>query len=122
MVCACSAGLVQGAGPDGEDVEIVDLNRVETMGDNRGGGGGGGGAVHLPCASMPQRGTVVLAQCESRIPAETFERVLAAAVDGCAAVHEVMSTAVRERAASLLAARNGNATVEVGNVGVVGVR
>lgn len=109
MVCACSAGVATGAGPDGSDVEIVDLNRLEMLG---GGGGGGGAAVYLPCAAMPQRGTVVLSQCESRLPVETFEKVLAAAVDGCHAVFEVMQASVRERAATLLAARNGNATVE----------
>mmetsp|Transcript_54095 Transcript_54095/g.161945 ORF Transcript_54095/g.161945 Transcript_54095/m.161945 type:complete len:251 (-) Transcript_54095:717-1469(-) len=111
MVCACSAGVAAGGGPDGSDVEIVDLNRLEMTGG--GGGGGGGGGVYLPCAAMPQRGTVVLAQCESRLPVETFEKVLVAAMDGCNAVFEVMQSSVRERAATLLAARNGNATVAV---------
>lgn len=107
MVCACSAGLASGAGADGTDVELVDLNGLEARSF------GGEAAVHLPCASMPQRGTVVLAQCESRTPLPTFERILAAAMEGCTAVFEIMQASVRERAAALLAARNGNAIIEV---------
>ena len=45
---------------------------------------------------------------------ETFERVLAAAMEGCAAVFDIMQASVRERAAALLAARNGNASIESG--------
>ena len=108
MVCACSAGLASGAGADGADVELVDLNALEARSF------GGEAAVHLPCATMPQRGTVVLAQCESRVSIGTFERVLSAAMEGCAGVFDIMQASVRERAAALLAARNGNASIESG--------
>mmetsp|Transcript_5865 Transcript_5865/g.12759 ORF Transcript_5865/g.12759 Transcript_5865/m.12759 type:complete len:272 (+) Transcript_5865:155-970(+) len=108
MVCACSAGLAAGAGADGADVELVDLNGIEARSF------GGEAAVHLPCATMPQRGTVVLAQCEARVALPTFERLLAAAMEGCAAVFDIMQASVRERGAALLAARNGNAAIESG--------
>lgn len=106
MVCSCSAGLASNAGADGTDVEIVDLNRLELRSYS------GDAAVYLPCATMPQRGTVVLAQCESRLNAQTFERVLDAAREGCDAVFEIMRACVRERSVRLLAAKNGNAVVE----------
>lgn len=104
----CLLGRASGAGADGADVELVDLNALEARSF------GGEAAVHLPCATMPQRGTVVLAQCESRVSIGTFERVLAAAMEGCAAVFDIMQASVRERAAAQLAARNGNASIESG--------
>lgn len=103
MVCACSAGL----GGEGGDTTLVDLNRMERMSY------GGESAVYLPCAIMPQRGTLVLSQCESRLPLKTFEKVLDAAVEGCEAIFEIMQASVRERAATLLAAHNGNMQVEL---------
>jgi len=103
LVCSCSAGL---SGENG-DTEIVDINRIE-MGSHA-----GESAVFLPCATMPQRGTVVLAQCESRLPLSIFEKVLAAAVEGCEAIFYVMQESVRERANELLAARQGKASIEL---------
>eukprot|EP00594_Rhizosolenia_setigera_P020134 CAMPEP_0178958040 /NCGR_PEP_ID=MMETSP0789-20121207/11331_1 /TAXON_ID=3005 /ORGANISM="Rhizosolenia setigera, Strain CCMP 1694" /LENGTH=304 /DNA_ID=CAMNT_0020640521 /DNA_START=22 /DNA_END=936 /DNA_ORIENTATION=+ len=106
MVCSCSAGL---GGANG-DICMVDLNRMERL--NIGGGGGGlDTAPYLPCAILPQRDTVVLAQCESRLPISTFENVLNAAIRGCHAMYEVMQAAVRERAGTLLASHEGNAHV-----------
>lgn len=105
FVCACSAGYAGG----GTDTTLVDLNRRE---ESSSGGGSGGAAAYLPCAVMPQRGTVVLAQCESRLSNyETLERVLEAAVEGCRAMFDIMQAAVRERAAAVLAAQSGLATV-----------
>ena len=104
LVCACSAGY---AGGGGNDTTLVDLNRREESSQ------GGQPAVHLPCAMLPQRGTVVLAQCEARLPDfDTLERVMEAAMDGCRAVFDILQAAIRERAATLLAARNGHATVQ----------
>ena len=99
FVCACSAGLM-------DDVALVDLNRQELSNyDNT-------SAVYLPCACMPQRNTIVLAQCESRLSsAETLDRVLKAAMERCQAVFEVMPNAVRERATSLHTANQGTAKV-----------
>eukprot|EP00978_Attheya_sp_CCMP212_P011162 scaffold27362_cov51-Attheya_sp.AAC.2 len=84
LVCACSAGLDQ-------DVELVDLNHQESF------GGPNSGAVYMPCASMVQRGTVVLAQCESRLPLATLERLLNAAMEACRAesIHSLEICAFR---------------------------
>ncbi|CAB9528104.1 complex component RRP41 [Seminavis robusta] len=97
---ACTAGL-------DEDTTLVDLNRREESSSN------GQPAVVLPCAMLPQRGTVVLAQCEARLPStDTLHRVQAAAMDGCRAVFEILQAAVRERATTLLSARKGHASIE----------
>ncbi|KAL7469611.1 hypothetical protein ACHAXS_009867 [Conticribra weissflogii] len=116
MVCACSAGRWN-AGSGGEDI-VVDLNRREIqaatgIGSSGGAGVGTSDTIYLPVATMPQRGTIVLAQCESRLSGgeESFGEVLEAAMGGCQAVMEVMSAAVRERGAGLLKARQGKADV-----------
>ena len=101
MVCACTAGL---GGESGDSI-LVDLNRMERMRY------GGESAVYFPCAIMPQRGTVVLSQCEARLPISTFENLLNAAVEGCEAVFEIMQASIRERASTLIAAHNGNIQV-----------
>lgn len=54
-------GLASGAGSDGCDVELVDLSSQESRSF------GGEAAVHLTFVAKPQRGTVVLAQCKSRV-------------------------------------------------------
>ena len=112
LVCSCSAGLVTGTGssPDGlEDIELVDLNQreISTYSNEA-------SAVYLPCATMPQRGTVVLAQCESRLNSvDVFQKVLNAAMDGCQMVFNVMEACIRERTNKVIAARMGNASVQV---------
>jgi len=118
MVCACSAGRWN-AGASEEIV--IDLNRREIQAATGTGGGGGGGSggtsdtIYLPVATMPQRGTIVLSQCESRLSggAEAFGEVLEAAMGGCQMVMEVMAAAVRERGASLWKASEGKANVVV---------
>jgi exosome complex component RRP41 len=103
LVCACSAGYAGG----GNDTTLVDLNRREESSY------GGQPAVYMPCAMLPQRGTVVLSQCEARLPDfDTMERVLDAAMDGCRAVFDILQAAIRERAATLLGARSGHGTVQ----------
>ena len=57
---------------------LVDLNRREESST------GGQLAVYLPCAMLTQQGTVVLAQCEARLPSlKTLEKVMDSAMDGC---------------------------------------
>jgi len=100
--CACSAGTNSHGSSSST---LVDLNRREESGNNN-------DAVYLLCAILPQRGTVVLTQCDARLPDfGTLEQVLEAATEGCRAVFEYMQAAVKERAASTLAARSGRATV-----------
>jgi exosome complex component RRP41 len=108
FVCACSAGThgdsSSGGGTDA--VISVDLNRKEESAM------GSGATVYLPVAILPQRGTLVLAQCDARLPDfETLEHVLEAAMDGCRAVFERMQAAVKEHAATLLSARMGIASI-----------
>ena len=99
LLCACSAGIAS-------DSTLVDLNRREESTS------GGQSAVYLPCAMLPQRGTVVLSQCEARLPdLETLERVLDAAMDGCRAVFDVLQAAIREHASTLTSIRNGQGTI-----------
>lgn len=101
LVCACSAGL----GPD--DATLVDLNRREESSS------GGQPAVHMPCAMLPQRGTIVLSQCEARLPSlAVLEKVLEAAMDGCRAVFDILQAAIRERATTLITSRTGQLSVE----------
>lgn len=102
LLCACSAGYAGGS----TDTTLIDLNRQEESSQ------GGQNAVTLPCAMLPQRGTLVLSQCEARLPDfDTLERVLEAAMDGCRAVFDVLQAAIRERASTLLGMRNGQGTV-----------
>jgi len=103
FVCACSAGY---AADGNTDTTLVDLNRrEETV-------AGGDPSVQMPCAMLPQRGTVVFAQCEARLPNyAALERVLEAAMDGCRTIFDVMQAAVREKAAVDFAARSGDALV-----------
>mmetsp|Transcript_109505 Transcript_109505/g.223816 ORF Transcript_109505/g.223816 Transcript_109505/m.223816 type:complete len:287 (+) Transcript_109505:259-1119(+) len=102
VLCACSAGYAGGT----TDTTLVDLNRQEESSQH------GKNAVCLPCAMLPQRGTLVLSQCEARLPDfATLDRVLEAAMAGCRAVFEILQAAVRERAAALMGLRNGTGTV-----------
>ncbi|KAL7529049.1 hypothetical protein ACHAXR_002764 [Thalassiosira sp. AJA248-18] len=112
MVCACSAGRWNAGG---SDEIVVDLNRREIQAATGTGGGGGGTSdtIYLPVATMPQRGTIVLSQCESRLSggAEAFGEVLEAAMGGCQMVMEVMAAAVRERGAGLWKAKEGKCNI-----------
>ena len=105
VLCACSAGY-SGRGTGTDEATLVDLNRHEESSF------GGQNAVCLPCAMLPQRGTVVMAQCEARLPNfDTMEKVLGAAMDGCRAVFDIVQAALRERATLLLGMRNGHGKV-----------
>jgi exosome complex component RRP41 len=105
ILCACSAGYAS-RGISTDEKTLVDLNRQEESSY------AGQNAVCLPCAILPQRGTVVIAQCEARLPnIDTLDRVLEAAMDGCRAVFDIIQAAVRERASTLLRLRSGYGTV-----------
>ena len=112
MICACSAGRWNAGG---SDEIVVDLNRreIQSATGMNGGGGGTSDTIYLPVATMPQRGNVVLAQCESRLSggAEAFGEVLDIAMRGCQMVMEVMAAAVREKGAGTWKAKEGKAEV-----------
>ena len=78
---------------------LIDLNRMEESTNQN-----GTNSVYMPVAILPQRGTIVLAQCsESRLPDLTsMELVMEAAMEGCRTIYKYMQVAVQERAASLL--------------------
>jgi exosome complex component RRP41 len=97
ICCACSAGGTMNS-TDSTTV-LIDLNRMEESTNQN-----GTSSVYMPVAILPQRGTIVLAQCsESRLPDLTsMELVLEAAMEGCRTIYEYMQAAVQERAASLL--------------------
>ena len=113
LVCACSAGLVTGtasskSGDGLEDVTLVDLNQKEVSSYSN-----ESSSVYMPCAIMPQRNTVVLTQCESRLSSvDLFEKVLNAAMEGCQMVFQVMEASIRERTGKLIAAKMGNAMIK----------
>ena len=98
ICCACSAGGTMNSSTDSTTV-LIDLNRTEESTNQN-----GTSSVYMPVAILPQRGTIVLAQCsESRLPDLTsMELVLEAAMEGCRTIYEYMQIAVQERAASLL--------------------
>jgi exosome complex component RRP41 len=99
--CACAAGY---AGDS--STPLVDLNRREES------SGAQPAAVNFPCAILPQRGTIVMSQCEARLPNwDSMELVLEAAMEGCQAVFGYMQAAVQEQAAIRFAAQSGRAIV-----------
>jgi exosome complex component RRP41 len=94
MVCACTAAS--------SSHHLVDLNRTEEL-DH---------ADRIQCAILPQRGTIVWAQSEaSAQDYKVFERILEAGMEGCRAVFQTMQAAIKERVSTLLAARQGRASV-----------
>jgi exosome complex component RRP41 len=102
LLCSCSAGYSGGT----TNATLIDLNRREESSN------GGQPAVYLPCAMLPQRGTIVLSQCEARLPDfDTLERVLDAAMDGCRAVFDILQAAIREHASKMISIRDGHGTV-----------
>ncbi|CAM9516801.1 unnamed protein product [Discosporangium mesarthrocarpum] len=91
LVSACSAGYL-----DGTPVMAGDHNYVEQS----------IGAPYMTMAMLPEKGQILLAKMESRLPLEIFEEVLQTATDSCLQqVHEVLRAAVREHAGSLLSSQ-----------------
>jgi exosome complex component RRP41 len=104
ILCACSAGYSSSAGSS--DITLVDLNRTEESAQH------GKHPICLPCAMLPQRGTLVLSQCEARLPDfETLDAVLESSMAGCRAVFGVLQAALLERAEALMGLRKGTGTV-----------
>jgi exosome complex component RRP41 len=96
MVCACTAAS--------SSQHLVDLNRAEEL-DH---------ADRIQCAILPQRGTIVWAQSEASAQEyKIFESTLQAGMEGCRAVFHTMQAAIKERVSTLLAAKQGRATVRV---------
>lgn len=107
ICCACTAGYPTTAAVDSTSSIYIDLNRKEELGT------GPGSVVVMPCSILAQRGTVVWTHCETgRLPSiDTMERLLESSIEGCRAIFDHIQSAVRERANTILLARNGKATV-----------
>lgn len=102
FVCACTAGYASAT-----DTTLVDLNRKEESQQQQQGG-------RLQCAILPHRGTLVWTQCESKVSNfAALDQMLQAAMKGCQRMAEMMQAAVQERAATLLAARQGSLTLKL---------
>jgi exosome complex component RRP41 len=106
VLVACSAGYSSSAGSSDGTMTLVDLNRAEESAQH------GKHPICLPCAMLPQRGTLVLSQCEARLPDfETLDAVLESSMAGCRAVFGVLQAALLERAEALMGLRRGTGTV-----------
>jgi exosome complex component RRP41 len=103
--CACSAG---GSNSSDSTTVLVDLNRMEETSSNT-----GTTTASIPMAILPQRGTIVLAQCsEARLPDFTsMELITEAAIEGCHTIFESMQAAVANRATSILTAYRGQTEI-----------
>lgn len=120
LVCACAVVAPPGftvanssdGGSDGpsspESTALIDPNRKEIQRY------GYDAPAHLPVAAMPQLGSVVLAQCESRLgDVSAAAELLEAALVGCQSVFDIMRASLTERAGRLISAKGGNASVNV---------
>eukprot|EP01117_Protostelium_nocturnum_P004035 TRINITY_DN15305_c0_g1_i1.p1 TRINITY_DN15305_c0_g1~~TRINITY_DN15305_c0_g1_i1.p1 ORF type:complete len:249 (-),score=99.92 TRINITY_DN15305_c0_g1_i1:54-800(-) len=88
FVCACAAGCIEGT-------PILDLNYVE---DSAGG-------PDVPVALLPRTGTIAMLQMDSKVSIDLFEKVLDLAVEGCKAIHTVLSQAVLQHTTNLATSR-----------------
>lgn len=115
VLCACSVGLVNSSTSttttleDGETaIPWIDLNsrELQSLGD------GMTSCIHMPMATLPQRDTVVLAQCDSRLGnLRMLEKLMEAGMEGCRQVFTIMEASIREHVGLILAAKNGNARI-----------
>jgi exosome complex component RRP41 len=103
--CACSAG---GTISNDSTIILIDLNRLEESSNQH-----GTSSVYLPVAILPQRETIVFAQCnEARLPDLTsMELVMEAAIEGCQTIYESMQIAVQEHASSRIKSYLGRPTI-----------
>lgn len=98
----------QGGNSEWTSSIFVDLNRTE----ERSLGQTVGTPLHLPCAILPQRGTLVLAQCDARVPSwEAMEEVMQVAMQGCQAVFVQLQAAVRDYALQRLRVQQGKTSI-----------
>jgi len=110
VLCACSVGFVDSSSMTGDDdTPSIDLNARELQSL---GGEGTTSCIHMPIATLPQRDTVVLAQCDSRMPnLKMLEKLIEEGMEGCRQVFALMEASIREHVGQVVAAKNGNARV-----------
>ncbi|KAH3762254.1 exosome component 4 [Pelomyxa schiedti] len=88
LVCACSAGAVDGT-------PLLDLNNIEES----------AGGAELPIALLPKTSTVSLVQLTSKLALAQFKTIVDLASDGCRGVHTVMVAKIKEHETTELQAR-----------------
>jgi len=104
VLCACAVGLDE----SDESITFMDLNarEIQHLGD------GVSTCVYMPMATLPQRDTVVLAQCDSRLSnLRILEKLMETGMDACRQVFQIMDACIREHVGAVMAAKNGNARV-----------
>lgn len=79
FVCACTATYI-------DNTPMLDINHLEEM----------AGGPDLTVATLPKSGKIVLLQMDSRLHADQLEKVLRVATQGCASVHTVLHTVVKD--------------------------
>jgi len=89
FVVACSAGCFEG-------VPLLDLNYIEDSSTV---------SPDMPVAILPKSNKITMLQMDSKLPLETFEKVLKCAVEGCHKIHEILVAKVKERTLSLVSSR-----------------
>jgi len=126
VVCACTAGW--GGGPASTDLKLVDDDMEDEEGlseevlvDLNAAEEAPHGPESVPARTyaciLPRKGTVLACNTEGgggqagRVSLETYAAVLDGAVRGCHEVYGVMAAAVRDGAATEVAARGGNARI-----------
>jgi exosome complex component RRP41 len=74
---------------------VLDLNHYEDS----------GGSADLPVALFPKSDKIIMAQMDSKVPLQTFEKVLRTAMEGCHMIYEIMAECVKQRSLDLLETR-----------------
>eukprot|EP01125_Pyxidicula_operculata_P009606 TRINITY_DN3156_c0_g2_i1.p1 TRINITY_DN3156_c0_g2~~TRINITY_DN3156_c0_g2_i1.p1 ORF type:complete len:245 (-),score=31.12 TRINITY_DN3156_c0_g2_i1:600-1334(-) len=91
FVVACAAGCA-------DNVPLMDLNYYEDS----------SGAPDMPVAILPKSGKITLIQMDSKLHLDTFEKVLACAIEGAKKTYDVIVSHVRERTQQLVNSRGLN--------------
>jgi len=89
FVVACSAGCYEG-------IPLLDLNYIEDSSTV---------SPDMPVAILPKSNKITMLQMDSKLPVETFEKVLKCAVEGCQKIYEILMAKVKERTLSLVSSR-----------------
>jgi len=63
------------------------------------------GAPDMPVAILPKSNKITLLQMDSKLPLDTFEKVLKCGVEGCQKTYEILLSHVKERTQRLVDSR-----------------
>jgi len=88
FVVACTVGCV-------DNIPLIDLNFYEE----------GSGTPDMPIALLPKSNNIILLQMDSKLPLDTFEKVLKGAVEGCQRTYDILLAIVKARTLKLVESR-----------------